>query len=351
MNQLLTDPDAGYFVRPVFATRKTGYRYARDFPGVVSGRGGDADAARVEVEPGDVFLELDPATSILPLHRDQLFEWKRSGVRLHFMVHDILAVRNPQWFTPRGRRNFKRWLRTLAIFADGLICSTQVVKEDVADWLATRYALDPAGVPVRVVRLGADISASLPSVGLPAEAGPLLEKLRKTRGVLMVGTIEPRKGHARVLAAFEKIWDRKKEASLVIVGKPGWRTEALQKTLRFHPQTNKRLFWLDGVSDEMLVALYTAVKGVIVASEAEGFGLPLVEAAYYKKPILASDIPVFREICEEGATFFSQKADLAEAIDAWLERIEKGQTPPARMFPGITTWRDSVRRLLEGLTS
>ncbi|MDR3569729.1 MAG: glycosyltransferase family 1 protein [Syntrophobacteraceae bacterium] len=352
LNQLLNHRPAGFFVCPVFATRKIGYRYVRDFPGVVFDRGDHGDGAAVEVEPGDIFLGLDLGAHILPRRQGQLLAWKRRGARLHFMVHDILAVRNPQWFTPKARAHFERWLRTVAVFADGLLCSSHVVKEDVADWLARSYGLYADSAPIAIMRLGADIAASLPSVGLPADSGPLLEKLRKNSAALMVGTIEPRKGHVKVMSAFEELWRCGSQAHLVLVGRPGWRTEALQQTLRLHPQRNNRLHWLDDVSDEMLVALYHAATGVIVASEAEGFGLPLVEAAYYQKPILASDIPIFREIGGDGVTFFSPGAsNLAEIIDGWLQRIESGEFSSGCMPSEITTWHDSVTQLLENLVS
>ena len=75
---------------------------------------------------------------------------------------------------------------------------------------------------------------------------------------LTVGTIEPRKGHAQVLDAFELLWKEGVDANLVIVGKQGWMVEALAKRLRSHPERNKCLFWLEGISDEYLENLYAA---------------------------------------------------------------------------------------------
>jgi len=124
----------------------------------------------------------------------------------------------------------------MAIFADRLVCISNVVKNDMATWLKTRYRLGPEALPISTIPLGGDIAASLPSRGLPADIDQLLETFRSRPSVLAVGTLEPRKGYAQVLAAFEQLWDRGRKVNLVIVGKPGWKTEPLQEYLIAHPK-------------------------------------------------------------------------------------------------------------------
>ena len=57
----------------------------------------------------------------------------------------------------------------------------------------------------------------------------------------MVGTIEPRKNHARALQAVERLWDRDIDVSLCIAGKQGWMVESLMETLQRHPELGRRL--------------------------------------------------------------------------------------------------------------
>ena len=109
----------------------------------------------------------------------------------------------------------------------------------------------------------------------------------------MVGTIEPRKEHAQTLAAFEQLWEEGVNANLIIVGQQGWLVDAFGSNVRHHPELSKRLFWLEGISDEYLEKVYKTSTCLIAASEGEGFGLPLIEAAQHKLPIIARDIPVF----------------------------------------------------------
>lgn len=127
----------------------------------------------------------------------------------------------------------------------------------------------------------------MPSHGMPENSEQVLSTLRASPSFLMVGTIEPRKGHAQTIAAFDELWSRGFDINLVIVGKQGWMVETLSERLRTHPEFGQRLFWLEGISDEYLEKLYVASACLIAASEGEGFGLPLIEAAQHKLPIIA----------------------------------------------------------------
>ena len=344
-DQLLKHPPAAYRVRPICATRKRGYRYAPDFPNKPTDQ---TSGTPVQVKPGDIFLGLDLTSHLLPRRQPELARWKRRGVTLYFMVYDLLPVLYPHWFNPKTSRNHKRWLRTMAIFADRLVCISNVVKNDMASWLKTRYGLGPGALPISTIPLGGDVAASIPSWGLSADIDQLLEAFRSNPSVLAVGTLEPRKGYAQVLAAFEHLWDRGRKVNLVIVGKPGWKTEPLQEYLVAHPQRQHHLYWLQEVSDEMLELLYNAAMGVIVASEAEGCGLPLLEALHHGKPVLARDIPVFREIGRDRITYFTgNNGTIAEDLDSWLNCIAQGQVPPTGV--PLQTWHDSAMHLLSCL--
>ena len=348
--QLLATPPAGYRVCPVFATRQHGYHHAA--PGFLdqSAQAHDTSGEPVAAKNGDLFLGLDLAAHLLPRHQAQVLRWKRSGVAVHVVVYDLLPLQHPEWFNPGTTRNFKRWIKWLAVYADSAICISNTVQIELKAWLAARFDLPANALPTRTIMLGADIDASAPSGGLPLDAGFLLARMRNTPAVLMVGTLEPRKGYDQTLAAFELLWQTPGPAPfLVLAGRPGWKTEALQKQLRMHPQAGKRLFWLENASDEYLNRLYAVSCGVLVASRAEGFGLPLIEAALHGKPILARDIPVFRELKIEGLSWFrgDEPQSLANALALWLTKSglpAAGPTPPH--FP---TWGLSASQLVQVL--
>ena len=168
----------------------------------------------------------------------------------------------------------------------------------------------------------------------------------------MVGTVEPRKGHALVLAACEELWKNGEEINLIIVGKQGWMVKELVEQLRQHPEAAKRLFWLDTVSDEYLEIIYSECSALIAASEGEGFGLPLVEAAKHGLPIVARDIPAFREVAGEYACYFPDMKNpetLAKSLRAWLALYRTGMHKRSDNMPWLT-WKQSAQQLFDAIS-
>lgn len=347
LDQLLQHPPAGYEVCPVYATRIQAYRHAScDFSSTrAEGRISDKDAP-VNVANGDIFLGLDLAAHLAYRNQMQFWQWKKSGVRIHMVVYDLLPLRHPEWFNKKTSKHFRRWIPIVAKFSDQVFCLSQTVQADIRDWLESKYQIkSDDDLPIHVIQPGADIRASRPSAGIPDTATDLLKAIAGQPTVLMVGTLEPRKGHAQVLSAFEHLWATEQKMQLLIVGKPGWKTEALQTQLRQHPQNGKTLWWLDNASDALLEYLYRASSGVLLASYGEGYGLPLIEALHHGKPVLARDIPVFREVGESRASFFNAKggADLAHAIQNWLPPPQADQHTPCQIQQ---SWHDCTQALV-----
>ena len=168
---------------------------------------------------------------------------------------------------------------------------------------------------------------------------------------LIVGTIEPCKGHAQTLAAFDELWKQGQDAILVIVGKQGWMVEPLIERLRTHPELGERLFWLEGISDEYLEQVYSRSTCLIAASYGEGFGFPVVEAARRGLSLLVRDIPVFREVTAGSAYFFPnsrQSEIIAQAVREWMELYRQGKHPRSDGVPH-QTWKESARQVLDAV--
>jgi glycosyltransferase involved in cell wall biosynthesis len=148
-----------------------------------------------------------------------------------------------------------------------------------------------------------------------------------------------------VIAAMEHLWNAGSRALLVIAGKPGWKTDALQHHLRSHPEAGDRLIWLDAVSDEYLDQLYSACHGLIAASNSEGFGLPIVEAMAHGRPVLARDIPVFRELEHSLIGYFRSEdpVELAGHIELFLLQ------PPVASPAVLPNWSDTTQDLARAL--
>lgn len=343
---LLKNPPAGMTVKLVHATRKRPYRYANHYMARLMGQEPVAEDTLVDVEPGDIFLGLDLTNRPLPLRQPQLHQWRRRGVRCAFVVYDLLPVMHPAWFTPIAGKAFHRWLETLAIHADALFCISQSVASDVEHWFDTHYQLSKSDVSIDWFHLGADIPSAADVLSARNRSIDTLIGSRSGPVILMVGTVEPRKGHARVLDAFERIWSDGDDATLVIAGRAGWRVEALLARLAALHDKQANLVWLGSASDDDLCTLYAGVDGVIMASEAEGFGLPLVEAAQWGMPILANDLPVFREVAGNHATYFRADSgdELATQLQAWLRKLRADEATKSSAMPRLT-WEQSAAKL------
>jgi glycosyltransferase involved in cell wall biosynthesis len=348
LNALLASPPTGCRVEPVFATtERSGYRYAREFTLRFLGCAGERLAdAPVDVRPGDLFLGLDLQPHVVPRQAESLAEMRRIGVEIHFVVYDLLPILMPRFFSPGAAEPHAKWLATASACADGLICISRTVADEVIEWLD---AVGPERArPLRVgwVHLGADVERTVPTRGLPDGAEQVLATLAATPSFLMVGTIEPRKGHLQALDAFERLWASGVEANLVIVGKRGWLVETLARRLGTHRERGRRLFWMEGISDEYLERIYSACACLFTASEGEGFGLPLIEAARHGLPVLARDIPVFREVAGEHARYFRADTaeELADAIRDWLALFATGAQGSSDEMPWLT-WAESCERV------
>lgn len=233
----------------------------------------------------------------------------------------------PHYFVNGGKQLFENWLKII-IETDGAICISQSVASSLTEWLNEHTPKRDSEFSVDWFHLGSNADPFILTKGMPKDSEVIIKKVASNISFLMVGTIEPRKHHDQVLGAFEKLW-LKQNINLVIVGKQGWMVDKFIEKLCLHPELGKRLFWLEGISDEYLEKVYAASTCLIAASEGEGFCLPLIEAAQHKLPIIARDIPVFREVAGKYAFYFSAENDveLAKALTDWLAFYAEKRVP------------------------
>jgi glycosyltransferase involved in cell wall biosynthesis len=348
LNELLKDPPLGYYVEPVYAGMEHGYRYARQFTMKFLDCPGDILSDEpIDYGAGDVFLGLDLQPHIVPRHKDFYMELRRRGAGVFFMVHDLLPVLMPQYFLPEADIIFGKWLDAVSA-ADGAVCVSRATAESLAEWMKANRPDAAENFKIVWNHNGYDTGASAIPGGMPQGSAAVLAALSSRYSFLTVGTLEPRKGHLQTLKAFELLWKEGISANLVIVGKQGWMAEGITKMIGTHAELNNRLFRLEGISDEYLERIYGESACLIAASEGEGFGLPLIEAARHGLPVIARDIPVFREVAGTHAFYFSGLGpeELAQGIKRWISLYKEGRHPKSNDMPRLT-WKESVRGLLK----
>lgn len=350
LSTMLHDEQIDYRVEPVYFDGHN-YRYAREFTTALLA----VDSKQfiddiVDVVPEDIFLGLDLSLESTSQRHEKLSLFSRRGVKIHFVVYDILLLQHPEWWPQGAQKLLKDWIELVTSVADSLVCISKSVADSVEDWISENLPKRCTHLTITHFHLGADIDSSLPSKGMPQNALETLRSIRDSLSFLMVGTVEPRKGYGQTLKAFERLWSKDIDVKLIIVGKPGWMVEDLSEALKNHPQDGKCLLWLENISDEYLESLYEASKALLFASEGEGFGLPLIEAAQHQIPIIARDLPVFREVAGDYAFYFqgTQPEQLADAIEMWINLYNEGDVPSSTEMPWLT-WAESTEQLLSAI--
>ena len=351
LQELLKNPPIGYRVEPIYATAAHGYRYARRFTADFLGLGElSLDDEPIFATAGDIFWALDWVPDVVRIHERELALLRGQGVKIIFTVYDVLPLTLPDTTHPSVHEAHMHWLLALARVSSGLICISVTVMTNVKKWLTLFGPQTGHAIPLGWTTLGGDVldCEDSKSFHSSSEQSAQLAAIRNFPAFLMVGTVEPRKGHAQTLAAFEWLWNQGEKLNLVIVGKKGWKVNELAERLVTHPERDRHLFWLQGIDDTLLEQVYAASTCLIAASLDEGFGLPLIEAARHKLPILARDIPVFREVAGDHASYFSGLApqDLVEAVLHWLAQDHAGTVPKSEAIPWLT-WAESTQQMLD----
>ncbi len=344
--ELLLRPPVGYKVKAIYADAAGQLRYAQKFSSILlESANTDAEDSVVTVQPGDIFYCPDPHLSY-PFAT--LAALQQRGLRIIFVIHDICAFNQGAYFPRTYELTFADWFAGVIEMSDGIICVSRAVADEVCAWLHDHPGQRHRPLPIGFVHNGADIEASQPTQGLEGEGAEVLAACHSRPTLLMVGTLEPRKGHAQALAAVEALWQAGVDLNLVIIGKEGWRTQRLARQLRRHPERNRRLFWLEKASDALLMRLYAQSTALLAASYAEGFGLPLIEAARQGLPIIARDIPVFHEVAGDFAFYFpnTDSAAIANSLRQWLRLNAEGKAPQSKDMPYLT-WAQSTQQFLQ----
>jgi glycosyltransferase involved in cell wall biosynthesis len=299
---------------------------------------------------GDTIVLMDNYGNISQQEVAELRGHHRRGAKIVVVIYDILPLQRPDWFPLDAVPLLRNWLHASLGVADAALCISRSVAEELDEWLRSdaNPCLRTRPLDIGWFPLGADFypPPTEEIVDRATELALASAALRPT--LLMVGTVEPRKGYGQALAAFEQVWSEGLDIGLTIVGKPGWSTEALRARLAEHPETAGRLHWLQQPSDGSLARLYKHHSGLLAASEGEGFGLPIIEAARAGLPILARDMNVFREVAGESALWFagSDPASLAAALRDWHRRALDGSLPDPAAIRACD-WDESTAAFLD----
>jgi alpha-1,3-rhamnosyl/mannosyltransferase len=235
----------------------------------------------------------------------RLFRFAR-GARVA-TIHD-LGVRKVPWAVrPDSGEALREQLDRTLFEADLLLTPSEAVRRELIEIGVSPDRVRAIHHGTGVIGEALTSPALLSRHPLPGRGG---------RYALHVGTVEPRKNVPTLLAAWRLLRARRAEPPiLVLCGGFGWKAEEVRREIA-EAEKEGWAVHLGYVSAADLAALYRGAEVVALPSFYEGFGLPAIEALRAGAPLVASDLPVLREVAGEAALYAPP-----DRPDLWADRI------------------------------
>lgn len=267
-----------------------------------------------------------------------------SGVRPVYFVHDLIPITHPQYCRPGEADRHRDRMRTVLDTAAGVIANSQATIDDLETFARSESLPRP---PAVAAWLGSALA------GRPAITA---EPDRPT--FVVVGTIEGRKNHLLLLDIWARLADRlgADAPRLLIIGQRGWEAAEAFERLDGDRRLRGYVVELGRCGDDELKAHLASARALLFPSHTEGFGLPLVEAMGLGVPVIASDLPAFREV-GQGIPLFLDPGDSgawesaildfasprSASRSAQVQRLRDYRPPDwSGHFRTVETWLESL---------
>jgi glycosyltransferase involved in cell wall biosynthesis len=259
--------------------------------------------------------------------------------RLGAVFADAIPLKFPHITWPQSVQRHADYMKLLAGF-DRVWAISDYVRDELGGFWAWQ------GVAVRAqlarIELGADFDAS-PRITTPPEfAG--------RPSLLCVGIIEPRKNQGFLVDVAEALWRDGVDFDLHVVGRVNPHFgEPIVRKIRAAAKRERRLQLHLAAADAKLRELYSAARGVVFPTIAEGCGLPVLEALWRGVPAVCSDLPVLRELTEAGGCLTPRVNDLedwrGQLARLLTERSHAQQLAAVAVARPLPTWAGAGRAL------
>jgi glycosyltransferase involved in cell wall biosynthesis len=268
------------------------------------------------------------------LDSDGFTKWVGDAdVRPVYFVHDLIPITNPEYCRKGEDDRHRERMRTVLRTGAGVVANSQATLDELGHFARQQRLPQPPAVAAWL--------------GCSLEKAETKAMQTSPATFVTLGTIEARKNHLLLLDVWSKLVPElgPRAPRLLIIGRRGWEADEVFRHL--DGNASGHVVELNGCSDDELSRHLASAAALLFPSNAEGFGLPLVEALTAGIPVIASDLPIFREI-GQGVPLLIDPGD----PDAWEAAIldfaqpssagrARQQQAMARFRP--PTWDDHFR--------
>lgn len=258
------------------------------------------------------------------------------------VIHDLIPLTHPQFCrAPEARLHASRMVLALRTGA-ALACNSRATFEALAEF-ADKLKLT---VPPATVALLGSAGAGASALTVARAHRPMAKPY-----FVMLGTIEPRKNHLLILQIWQRLVRQLGDAapSLVLIGQQGWECEHVLRWLERAPELRDHVQWLPSCTDTDLVRWMANARALLFPSFAEGFGLPVLEALELGVPVIAADLPVYREFAGELPEYLDplDAAGWQSAIAAYSDPGDRRRQRRLEALAGFAgpSWADHFARV------
>lgn len=220
---------------------------------------------------GGIYLNLSHQGLEHPWLWDQL---RRLNLTLVVYLHDLIPITHPHTTRSEQPERHRKRVDHIMQSAALILCPSMAVKDEVLSTYSTSASVEP--LPPGV------------SVAMDAEHDPFPRPY-----AVVLGTLEPRKGHDHLAAIWGAMGEPKPR--LVVVGSLGWNGVEIAHGMEIEPNLRQIINLKVSRDDATVQKLVAQSKVLLMPSEAEGWGMPMAEALTLGTPVIATDLPVFQE--------------------------------------------------------
>lgn len=259
----------------------------------------------IELQP-DIFWE---PNNLLP---KKMIGFKGKTI---LTVHDIFPITTPQYFGRVYQIYFRMMLQKSLKMVDAILYDSIFSKEEVEKYFAfvKKKAHFLSYVIIKPHNKG--------KIGTSVEVNAMTDNVSPY--FLYVGNVEQRKGSDLLLKAFERYCKEGGKYRLVLGG--GIKGIGMEEILNQAKEHNVQIEYRGYLSDEDKDRVIRGCHTFLFPSKAEGFGMPIIEVMQYGKPVLARELPIFKELIGDCISYFKISHSETEEIEDFVKKMHEAE--------------------------